>query len=373
MTFLDVVASARLAACALLASVACAAAGQPTEPDKPADAEVPSIALVLPSQATIFAQAAEAVRQGFFAAHQLNARNVTVQVIEVDEDPGQLDAALAAARDRGVRVAVGPLPRGAVNALVEGGRVILPMVTLNYPDRDAAAPATMIAFGLSVEAEAQRAVKVALAEFVGVRQGAVAGSRFIVLTGAGALQRRVGQAYVSALRAVGEPPTAVDVTLDSLDRLALQLDSGQFEAAFLALDAREAALVRARVPRSALIFGTSQLNIGNPTSPGAAALAHDLEGVRFVDMPWLLQPDHPAVMVYPQPAQPLAPDLARLYALGIDAYRLAQAWMNGEKRFEIDGVTGRLSVDRSRGARVERVPSSAIYRNGTIEREEVAR
>jgi hypothetical protein len=91
-------------------------------------------------------------------------------------------------------------------------------------------------------------------------------------------------------------------------------------------------LVRARV-RSSLIFGTSQLNIGNPTSPGCGA-AHDLDGVRFVDMPWLLQPDHPAVMVYPQPAQPMPTELARLYAFGIDAYRIAQAWMNGESRFD---------------------------------------
>lgn len=357
----------------MLASVACAAAGQQAAPDKPVATTAPSIALVLPSQATIFAQAAEAVRQGFFAAHQLNSRNVTVQVIEVDDDIEQLHTALASARDRGVRVAVGPLPRDAVNALVEGGRVVLPLVTLNYPDRDAAAPATMISFGLSIEGEAQRAVKVALAEFVGMRQGALAGSRFIVLTGAGALARRVGQAYVSALRAAGERPAAVEVTPESLDRLGQQLESGRFEAAFLALDAREAALARARVPRGVLIFGTSQLNIGNPTSPGSVALAHDLDGVRFVDMPWMLQPDHPAVMVYPQPAQPLPPDLARLYALGIDAYRLAQAWMNGESRFELDGVTGWLQVDRSRGSRVERVPSSAIYRNGTIEREEVAR
>jgi outer membrane PBP1 activator LpoA protein len=374
MTSLDVVARARLAACVMLASVACAAAGQQAATDKAAESAMPSIALVLPSQATIFAQASEAVRQGFFAAHQLNARNVTVQVIEVDDDIEQLYAALAAARDRGVRVAVGPLPRAAVNALVDGGRAVLPLVTLNHPDRDAAAPATMISFGLSVEGEAQRAVKVALAEFVGVRQGAVAGSRFVVLTGSSALARRVGQAYVGALRAAGEPPTVIEVTTASLDRLALQLETGRFEAAFLALDVREAALARARIPRSVLIFGTSQLNIGNPaTSPGSAALALDLDGVRFVDMPWLLQPDHPAVMVYPQPAQPLAPDLARLYALGIDAYRLAQAWMNGESRFELDGVTGHLRVDRSRGPRVERIPSSAIYRNGTIEREEVAR
>jgi outer membrane PBP1 activator LpoA protein len=47
--------------------------------------------------------------------------------------------------------------------------------------------------------------------------------------------------------------------------------------------------------------------------------------------------------------------------------------MNGERRFDLDGVTGRLRVDRSQGARVERTPSSAIYRNGTMELEEVAR
>jgi uncharacterized protein len=295
-------------------------------------------------------------------------------VIEVDDDIEQLYTALASARERGVRVVVGPLTRAAVNALVEGSRAVLPIVTLNYPDRDVGAPSTMIAFGLSAEGEAQRAVKVALSEFVGTQRGAVAGSRFLVLTGAGSLERRVGQAYIGALRGAGELPTAFDVTPEALERMTRQIESGRFEAAFLALDARVAALVRARLPRSMLIFGTSQLNAGNPaTSPSSAALAYDLDGVRFVDMPWLLQPDHPAVMVYPQPVQPMPAELARLYAFGIDAYRIAQAWMNGETRFELDGVTGRLRVDRSQGPRVERTPTSAIYRSGAIQREEVAR
>jgi outer membrane PBP1 activator LpoA protein len=129
MTSLDVVASARLAACALLASVACAAGGQPTEPDKPAEAEVPSIALVLPSQATIFAQAAEALRQGFFAAH--SSTHATWCGSSKSTKTEQMHAALVAARDRGVRVAVGPLPRGSC----AGGKRSrdLQMVTLNYP------------------------------------------------------------------------------------------------------------------------------------------------------------------------------------------------------------------------------------------------
>jgi len=102
-------------------------------------------------------------------------------------------------------------------------------------------------------------------------------------------------------------------------------------------------------------------------------VAHDLEGVRFVDMPWLLEPDHAGVMVYPAPANLLPTELVRLYALGIDAYRLATIWMKGERRFDLDGVTGRLHVDRAKSLRVERRPVLAIYRGGAVQRIDVAR
>jgi outer membrane PBP1 activator LpoA protein len=69
----------------------------------------------------------------------------------------------------------------------------------------------------------------------------------------------------------------------------------------------------------------------------------------------------------------MAPDLARLYALGVDAYQVAQRWSAGETRFTIEGMTGRLRVDRESGPRVERRPAAAIYRNGAIEREEIGR
>ena len=364
----------RLTSLAALASVACSLSAQspaqtPANVDKPQP--VPAIALLLPTQQGIFASAAEAVRQGFFAAHKVGGSSAAIQVIEVDDDIEQLSTALAAARDRGVRVAVGPLRRDAVSAIVEGGRAVLPLVTLNYPERDAGAPPTMIAFGLSVEAEAERTVQIALSGFITMRPGASTGARIMVLTGAGALERRIAQAYVNTLRAAGELP--VEATAEPA-RLGRLFETGSYDAVFLALNARDASLVRPRIPRGVAIFATSLVNIGNPAgSPAASALAYDLEGVRFVDMPWLLQPDHPAVMVYPQPARPLTLETARLYALGIDAYRVAQVWMKGEVRFEVDGVTGRLRVDRARSLRVERIPVSAIYRNGAVEREEFAR
>ena len=313
------------------------------------------------------------MRQGFFAAHKAGGSSATIQVIELDDDVEQLSIALVAARDRGVRLAVGPLRRDTVNAIVEGGRAVLPMITLNYPDRDAAAPPTMLAFGLSAEGEAERAVRVALSGFIGMRPGASTGTRIVVLIGAGQLERRIGQAYVNALRAAGESPETLEVTSTTVGKLGRRFETGHYDAVFLAMNVRDASLIRPRIPRGLPIFATSLVNVGDPSSsPTASALAHDLEGVRFVDMPWLLQPDHPAVMVYPQ-ARRMTLDAARLYALGIDAYRLAQAWMTGELRFELDGVTGRLRVDRAQGPRVERIPVWAIYRNGAIEREDTLR
>ena len=362
---------------AFLASVACSshALAQTTPPIDTSQAiAAPAIALVLPNQQGIFATAAEAVRQGFFTAHKASGSTATIQVIELGDDNEQLGTALAAARDRGVRVAVGPLRRDSVNAIVEGGRAVLPLVALNFPDRDAGAPPTMIAFGLSAEAEAERVVTIALAGFINLRPGVSTGARIMVLAGAGALDRRIAQAYVNALRAAGELPVTVETTPAALSRLSRQFDTGNYDAVFLALGAREASLVRPRIPRGVAVFGTSLLNVGDPAvSPTSAALAFDLEGVRFVDMPWLLQPDHPAVMIYPPPSRPMTLETARLYALGIDAFRIAQVWMKGELRFEIDGVTGRLRVDRAQSVRIERVPLSAIYRNGMIEREETAR
>ena len=134
---------------------------------------------------------------GIFAAHKVSGSTATIQVIEVGDDVEQVGSALAAARDRGVRVAIGPLRRDEVNAIVEGGRAVLPLVTLNFPDRDAGAPATMIAFALSAEAEADRVVQIALASFVNLRPGVSTGARIMVLAGTGAIERRIAQAYVN--------------------------------------------------------------------------------------------------------------------------------------------------------------------------------
>jgi outer membrane PBP1 activator LpoA protein len=329
--------------------------------------------LLLPAQSTAFGRPAEAVREGFFAAHKVSGDDVALQVVETDDSAGQLAAALLSARDRGVAVIVGPLRRAAVTDVVEGGRTTVPLLALNFPDSDGAALPTMLAVALSLEVEAQRVAKMAFSEFVGKRS-ADTRPRIAIITRPANLERRIANAYMAALRSEGEVPLLIEWTPAAAARVGKQLAAPGLEAVFLALTARDAAQMRALIPREAQVFGTSLLNAGDPrASPDAATLAHDLEGVRFVDMPWLLEPDHSGVMVYPRYAAAQSMEMVRLYAFGIDAYRIASVWMKGERRFDIDGVTGRLRIDRSQSLRVDRTPVLATYRGGELRRIDLAR
>jgi len=85
--------------------------------------------------------------------------------------------------------------------------------------------------------------------------------------------------------------------------------------------------------------------------------------VRFYDMPWVLQPDHPAVMVYPHMVPPYSMDMERLYALGIDAYRMLQVLYqhNMSDTLPLDGVTGKLTLE---GHVVKREGVKSVMRNG---------
>lgn len=342
----------------------------PLPPSRP-----PTIALILPAQTTLFARAAETVRQGFFAAQAVSGTNATIQLIELEEGPAQLAAALKSARDRGADIAVGPLTRDAVNAL-GSGRVAapLPVVTLNLPESDVGLAPHVLAFGVSIELEARQIVAAALRELpmpppVGAPPAA---PRFMVIVGESPLARRMGNAFRDALREAGQAATLypMRVSYDTLQALSDAIAAARLEAVFLALEARDAAAVRPRLPPALRLYATSQVNLGGAE---AALLAPELEGVNFVDMPWLLEPDHLAVVVHPKPEQALSGELQRLYALGIDAFRLAIEWVQGRRSFGLDGVTGALGVDRDRSARVERVPTLAVFRNGRVERRGLAR
>lgn len=336
-------------------------------PSAPASPPIP-VALLLPSEGSPFGRAAEAVRLGFFAAHSVANANLAIQLLEVDDNVAQLRTALESAQKHGARIVVGPLTRTLVNALGDG-RVIapLPVLALNLPESDVSVTSESLAFGLGVEVEARQVVRVALRDLPPPPSTAASTApRFLILAGESPLARRMATAFRDALRDQGERVTQIDVHVgyQFLQTLVEQLATMKVDAVFCALDARETAFVRPRLPRELPLYATSQVNLGGAES---ALLAPDLDGVKFVDMPWLIEPEHAAVMVYPRSDVALSGELQRLYALGIDSYRVMLEWLAGRREFDLDGVTGKLHVDRSRSARVERWPTLAVFRSGKIE------
>src|SRR4029450_7517630 len=92
--------------------------------------------------------------------------------------------------------------------------------------------------------------------------------------------------------------------------------------ALLSVASADAVLVNPYVGTIATYAGSS-VNDRQPRET-----LRDLEDVRFVDIPWLTNPDAREFARIPRPPSSSA-TLERLYALGIDAFRVAQLFADG--------------------------------------------
>ena len=338
--------AAVLAASPALCTV-CAAAGQPL-PGKPAAAppanpatpaaSTPLISLLLPLDAPDFAPVASAVQAGCDAALSLLPARPRLEIARTDASAERVIDAWDAAAKRGANVIIGPITRLTVSALAKTLLSRNPTasapapftLTLNAPDEAMALPPRFYTFGLSIEQEARAIARTAWVE--GKRSATVVQAK-------GALERRASRAFADDW--LGYGGRIVDVRdfddATNLETLRGQLSRSEADLLFLASDASEARRVRPYLNNQIPVYATSQVNDGR-LDPGANV---DLTGIRFVDMPWLLEPDHAAVMIYPR-QEALPPSLQRFYALGIDVCRIAELMLTGRNRIEIDGVTGRL-------------------------------
>jgi len=162
----------------------------------------------------------------------------------------------------------------------------------------------------------------------------------VVFGAADGLSRRLVQAFGEQWKKeTGEAPRVLDWPLSASLTDALS----EADAVFVAMASADAAALKAALPPSMTVYATSQLNSRQPE----AALA----GVRFIDMPWFLMTAQAEVRHYPRPSATLTVQTERLYALGIDAYRLAVQMAGGKwsaAGLRLDGVTGNLKLGRDR-------------------------
>lgn len=325
------------------------------------------ISLLLPLNAPDFSAPAIAVQKGCEAAMALNASTVSLEIARTNGDPGNISSAWIAAAERGAGVIVGPLTRNAVTALASmlsdsswnrtASRAPITL-TLNTPEDLPLLPPRFYTFGLVIEQEARAVARMAWSD--GRRSSFVVQSR-------NPLARRSSQAYAAEWLALGGRIIHVEDVDASTDLVELKTrfsrpspdTETQSDMIFLSADAEEARRLRPYLDNQTAVYATSLVNDGRQDA-GANV---DLAGIRFVDMPWMLQPDHPAVMVYPRPDY-ASPELQRFYALGVDACRFANQLLTQSGRINLDGVTGRLSLlvtPGAGGAAVAREPMLAVF------------
>jgi len=318
-----------------------------TDEDAFSYAATPHIALILPLQSDIFGAAAEVVKQGFMAADTTKAK-LPVQVYECANESEEVVALYQQAVADGAVAIVGPLTRKGVAVLANYSDIAVPTLALNVAEVDTRDK--LFFFSLAQEAEARQIAKISTA----------AGLHTATIINSGsASSERLAQAFAEEWATRGGS-IIKEILYQNDPSVLAGLPRTKGNMIFLAVDARRAHLLRPYIKSTLPVYATSQIFNGNAN----ALTNYDLNGVHFIDMPWLLQPDHPAVMIYPHINPPLKPPMERLYALGLDAFRLLQIMLYNryDSSLPLDGVTGLIRLNSHQQFQREGV--SATFNHG---------
>jgi hypothetical protein len=352
--------------------------GQREEPRQ----SIPHVALLLPLSGRT-AAAGVTVRDGFMTAYYQVPTSQRPRLRVYDTAEISAAEAIARARAEGAEFVVGPLTRDEVTAAADLGDARPPILALNFLPQERPGPAGFYQFALSPEEEARAVARRILAD--GRRRG-------VAVIPEGDWGVRVLSAFRQELEAGGGVLLA-DVALDATrtdwapeitqilrinDSRARQKRLESILGTKLAFEPRRradldfifapsSAPATARLVRPQLRFHfagdvpTYATSDAFEPDPNAN---QDMEGLIFPDMPWMLGGDlADSVRSAARDAWPTGgPRRNRLFAFGFDAFRLASALRAGGANVNVDGLTGRLTIDADR--RVHRELAWAQLHNG---------
>lgn len=318
-----------------------------------------TVALALPLSGK-FANAAEAIRDGFMFAHG-NSASAAGQPQIYDSSDLSASQILQRAQSDRVGILVGPLDKPKV-AEMQRLNSRIPTIGLNYSDAPGSQPG-FYQFALAPEDEAREVARHATDK---------GQSRALALVPEGDWGSRVFDAFRSAFEERGgqmvDYATYKPGEPDHRDpiRSVLRNRAGA-DFVFVAAQPSQARLIRSQLryyrARNLPMYTTSHAYTGAPD----AGEDIDLNGVGFADMPWVIGEGdflanrrEEAVQRYPDTAK----HYERLFAMGMDAWRLtdriAEKGLQANDLFE--GMTGVLKVNPD--GTVRRYLAWAVFRNG---------
>ncbi len=312
------------------------------------------IAVILPLKSEALGRQADAVRQGVLQAAAANKLGLPVIVHATSDDAREIQAVYDRATNEGARAVIGPLSRTAVTALALNGEVKVPTLALNTPEGEVIMPRHLFIFGLQVDTEARQLARVA------AKKGL---KRAFIVAADTPVSSRIVQAFKEEWQGRGGS-IAEEFVYNSdpglLSKLRDRPQATNADIVLLALDSSRAKLVRPYINGALPVFATSlAYNSNDPLEN------FELDGVMFLDMPWLLLPDHAAVVTYNRALPFASLETQRFFALGIDAYRIVQELINPRLKIDeepLDGVTGLIL--RGENQRFVRELTPADFHNG---------
>jgi len=303
----------------------------------------PHIALLLPLKSPDFDRAAEAVLQGILAAENSLPHSLPVQVYECSDEGADIISLYQQAVANGARAVIGPLTRNSVANLANYSGITVPTLALNVVDGKASDK--LYYFGLTAVSEARQIARLAVSNGL---------YNAIIINSGTPLSKRLSQAFGAEWKLLGNK-IIKEIVYHNDSAMFADLPAEEGNMVFLAADAEDGHLIHPYLNPTLPVYATSQVFNGNTDT----LTNFDLSDVHFIDMPWLLEPDHPAVMIYPHANPALDPDMERLYALGIDAFRLMQIMLNNSfnTSLPLDGVTGRIRLKAFHQFEHESIPA----------------
>ena len=321
--------------------------------DRPAaSGDLPrQIALLLPLSGRAEA-AGVAVRDGFLGAYYEQAAGSRPRLRIYDVATRDAAASYLQAISDGSDFIVGPLTREEVAGLASLADGRATTLALNFLPEGVVVPERFYQYALSPEDEARQVARRAVAD--GHRAG-------LALVPQSDWGRRVQAAFAAELAAAGGQ------LLDQADYAADTADFNVLLQKLLRTDGKRGSTPRAdanfifvaaqplsgRLIRTQLRFNYASALPVYATSDiydPAGTSNVDLDGVIFLDMPWVLDPYGPAAAAR-ESAERAWPDRAgpsgRLHAFGYDAFRLVGELrrLRGRTSTPLPGLTGRLDVD----------------------------
>jgi outer membrane PBP1 activator LpoA protein len=348
------------------------------------------IALMLPLSGRL-EKISKAIQNGFLYAYyednlnQNPALETKLEIIDASTDVTEFNLQYRQAIEDGADFIVGPINKELVDLLQAQEGLKVPTLALNYGDESKPSNSNLYQFGLRPEDEAEQIADYALAQ----------GKHYaITLVPDTKWGMRLHQAFKIRFEALGghvvgsetypskKSDYAISIkkllhlTTSNLRRSMIQQVIGQsvkfeprrrqdVDMIFVAANSRQARLIKPQLKfhhaQGLPIFATSHISSGNANANDD----RDLNDILFVEIPWMLNnennPDY-------QNISKLWPDssnhFSRLFALGIDAYRLIPSLhrlkINPQK--SLLQHTGELTVD-NRG-QIKRSLLIATYKKG---------